>query len=201
MSRALCPRCERPERACICQWVQRTDNHVSLLILQHPEEEHRAKNSARLLDLSLQHSQRVVGEHWSDAELHRLLARADESILLYPDTDDVPAPRYLDVSEGSGLTDAAPRHRQLVVLDATWRKSRKMLYLNPPLHTLPRLALTDTPPSRYRIRRARKPGQLSTLEACCYALAHLEGERVDYGPLLDAFDGFNDQQLAFRPKP
>ncbi|ROQ20286.1 DTW domain-containing protein YfiP [Marinimicrobium koreense] len=200
MSRALCPRCERPERACICHWVRPIDNGVSLLILQHPDEAHRAKNSARLLDLSLQNSQRVVGEQWSDAALGELLNRADESILLYPETDDLPAPRYPDPNDLTERNDTGPR-RQLVVLDATWRKSRKMLYLNPPLHALPRLALTDTPPSRYRIRRARKPGQLSTLEACCYALAHLEGERVDYEPLLDAFDGFNDQQLAFRPKP
>ncbi len=201
MSRLLCPRCERPERACICGLIRPTDNRVSLLILQHPEEEHRVKNSARLLALSLQRSQRVVGEQWSDAALAELLTQAEESILLYPDTDDLPAPRYLAMPEDSDLTATTPCHRQLVVLDATWRKSRKMLYLNPALHLLPRLALTDTPASRYRIRWARKPGQLSTLEACCYALAHLEGERVDYAPLLDAFDGFNEQQLAFRPKP
>ncbi len=201
MTRPICPRCERPERACLCHWIRPTHNQVSLLILQHPEEEHRAKNTARLLALSLQNCQREVGEQWSDARLHKLLGQAQESILLYPDTDDLPAPHYFGSTDRPETGSPAPRRRQLVVLDATWRKSRKMLYLNAPLHALPRLALADSPDSRYRIRRAPKPGQLSTLEACCYALAHLEGERVDYAPLLDAFDGFNEQQLAFRPKP
>lgn len=193
MSRALCPHCRRPVRTCLCQWVRPTPNETALLILQHPSEVSQAKNSAGLLSLSLARCETHVGEHWPERELRALLASDRQPVLLYPETDDLPAPRI----EPEGSAD--PGRRQLIVLDGTWRKSRKMLYLNPLLQTLPRLALTDTPESRYRIRRARKPGQLSTLEASCYALAHLEGGRIDYSALLEAFDGFNEQHLAFRP--
>ncbi len=192
MSRTLCPRCRRPTRACLCHWIRPTPNETALLILQHPSEVSQAKNSAGLLSLSLARCEIQVGEQWPEHELRALLDPNRQPVLLYPETEDLPAPR-IESDESTG-----PEQRQLIVLDGTWRKSRKMLYLNPLLQTLPRLALTDTPESRYRIRRARKPGQLSTLEASCYALAHLEGGRVGYSALLEAFDGFNDQHLAFR---
>jgi DTW domain-containing protein YfiP len=83
------------------------------------------------------------------------------------------------------------------VLDGTWRKSRKMLYLNPLLQQLPRLPLRNTPPSHYLIRKAHAPDQLSTLEASCYALMQLENDRARYHPLIAAFDGFVAQQLSY----
>jgi len=83
------------------------------------------------------------------------------------------------------------------VLDATWRKSRKMLYLNPALQALPRLALVDAAPSNYRIRKAHAPHQLSSLEAAARALGQLEGGGERYQALLDAFDGFVSQQASY----
>ena len=62
---------------------------------------------------------------------------------------------------------------RLVVLDGTWRKSRKMLYLNPLLQALPRLPLVDLPASQYRIRKAQQAHQLSSFEASVAALAQL----------------------------
>lgn len=193
MSRPLCPRCQRPRRACLCQWIRPTANKVELVILQHPRERGYAKNTAALLALSLERMHCHVGEHWPEAELEQRIGGLEGSWLLYPDTPDLPTPP----APGA----AALERPRLVLLDATWRKSRRMLYRNPLLQQLPRLALTQEAPSRYRLRRARRPGQLSTLEAACRALAQLEGERVDYAPLLAAFDGFNDQHLAFRPGP
>jgi DTW domain-containing protein YfiP len=86
------------------------------------------------------------------------------------------------------------------VLDGTWRKSRKMLYLNPALQSLPRLPLRDTAPSHYLIRKAHLPDQLSTLEATAYALAQLENDAHKYNPLIDAFDGFVAQQASYMPQ-
>jgi DTW domain-containing protein len=86
-----------------------------------------------------------------------------------------------------------------VVLDATWRKSRKMLHLSPALQRLPRLALAEVPAGRYAIRKAHKPGQLSTLEATCAALAQLEGDAGRWQPLLAAFDRFVAQQQNLVP--
>ena len=195
MRRPTCPRCQRPQSTCICGFVTPTQTATEVLILQHPLEEHEAKNTARLLHLSLPHSRVVVGEAFDDATLQALLAEPRYTVLLYPPTAHaghaVPAP--LDATR---LQD--PAHVRLVVLDATWRKSRKMLHLSPLLQALPRLSLVDVPASGYAIRKAHQPGQLSTLEATCAALAQLEGGPDKFAPLLQAFTGFVAQQLALR---
>ena len=87
----------------------------------------------------------------------------------------------------------------MLVLDGTWRKSRKMLHLNPILQSLPRLSLQGLPPSNYRIRKAHRSSQLSTLEATCSALMQLEGDVDKFQALLTAFDGFVTQQMSYRP--
>ncbi|WP_373988094.1 tRNA-uridine aminocarboxypropyltransferase [Duganella sp. BuS-21] len=192
--RAMCVACLRPRQTCICRWVTALPSQVEVLILQHPMEVGNAKGSARLLHLSLSNSRLEVGEQFDQAQLLAWLSRQRRSVLLYPETEDaalgLAAPQPFDPA----WLDQPLR---LVVLDGTWRKSRKMLYLNPPLQTLPRLPLRDTPPSHYLIRKAHLPDQLSTLEATVYALAQLENDINKFNPLIEAFDGFVAQQAGY----
>ena len=190
MSRPVCPRCLRPQAVCFCAWITPIASTVEVLILQHPLEVGNAKNTARLLHLSLDNSRLEVAETFAPDALAALLA-GKRNVLLYP---DVPGTAAMTVAP-----PAPPSDLRLVVLDATWRKSRKMLYLNPSLAALPRLALRDTPPSRYLIRKAHLPDQLSTLEATCYALAQLENDAARVAPLIAAFDTFVAQQRHFVP--
>ncbi|MFZ6758250.1 tRNA-uridine aminocarboxypropyltransferase [Undibacterium sp. Ji50W] len=198
--RSLCPQCRRPVTACICQWVTSIANVPAVLILQHPLEVNNAKGSARLLHLCLQMASLVEGEQFEEQQLQSLLHAGNQlPVLLYPsttqnDADDLryEAPEFV-------LQGQVPCNLRLVILDATWRKSRKMLYLNPLLQQLPRFSLQDMPASHYRIRKAHAPDQLSTLEAVCYALMQLEQDEGKYLPLLRAFDGFVGQQMGFRP--
>lgn len=186
--RPQCTACLRPLSACICRWVAPTAHAVEVLVLQHPQEVHQAKGSARLLHLSLAHCRLVVGEAFA---VPVWPVDGKHTLLLYPDSlqdaaPDLRVPPPLLPPEWS----QAPSRLRLVVLDGTWRKSRKMLYQSPPLQQLPRLALRNLPPSHYRIRKAHGPDQLSTLEATCYALCQLEGGAARFQPLLNAFDGF-----------
>lgn len=192
--RLVCAACQRPERACICQWVTPVAHATEVLILQHPLEVDHAKNSAGLLHQSLAHSRVVIGETFDGVALQEAMREPKYTLLLYPRTPQDASP----VPDASVLRD--PSNLRLVVLDGTWRKSRKMLHRSPLLQSLPRLSLDDVPVSSYLIRKAHKPGQLSTLEATCAALVQLEGTPERIQPLLDAFDGFVAQQLAFRPQ-
>jgi DTW domain-containing protein YfiP len=196
MHRPICPHCQRPQSTCICSFVTSTLSACHVLILQHPLEQHHAKNSARLLHLSLPGSRLVVGEAFDEAALQALLTEPRYTVLLYPPTEyeSHAAPEPLDT-----LQLADPASVRLVVLDATWRKSRKMLHQSPALQRLPRLTLAEVPAQRYAIRKAHKPAQLSTLEATCAALAQLEGDTARWQPLLGAFDGFVAQQYAQIP--
>lgn len=182
--RAACARCLRPQATCLCALALPTAHRTEVLVLQHPQEQRQAKNSVALLRLSLAHCEVVVGERFAPAALQALLQRPGrDTRLLYPDVPAAPAP------SASGAKPHAPL--RLVVLDATWRKSLRMLLEHPALAALPRLSLDAPSPTRYRaIRAARRADQVSTLEATVQALAMVEGPCFDAAPLLDAFGRF-----------
>ena len=209
--RLVCDRCLRAQSACICHWRRAVSHAVEVVVLQHPFEVSNAKGTARLLHMCLSRSRLVTGEVFGDVALQALLSAPldlpakgggpKQAILLYPDTPQDAAQGWPvpPVLAPHWLLD--PGQLRLIVLDGTWRKSRKMLYQNPLLQRLPRLALRDTPTSRYLIRKAHRPDQLSTLEATCVALAQLQGQAEPFLPLLEAFDGFVEEQLARRGGP
>jgi DTW domain-containing protein YfiP len=182
--RATCPHCLRPQATCLCALATHTAHRTQVLVLQHPQEQRQAKNSVALLRLSLAHCEVVVGERFTPAALQALLWRPGrQTRLLYPDGPAAPAPAAAALQAGTPL--------RLVVIDATWRKSLRLLLEHPLLAALPRLSLEAPEPTRYRaIRAARRPDQVSTLEATVQALAMLEGPGFEGGPLLDAFGRF-----------
>jgi len=183
-NRAACARCLRPQSSCLCALARPTAHRTEVLVLQHPQEQRQAKNSVALLRLSLAHCEVVVGERFDTESLQALLMRPGrETRLLYPDVPAAPAPAAAPTTPGAPL--------RLVVIDATWRKSLRMLLEHPLLAALPRLSLDAPPPTRYRaIRAARRADQVSTLEATVHALATLEGPSFDGAALLDAFEHF-----------
>jgi DTW domain-containing protein YfiP len=182
--RQTCLRCQRPQATCLCALARPTAHRTEVLVLQHPQEQRQAKNSVGLLRLSLAHCEVIVGERFTPAALLALLQRPGRvTWLLYPDVPAAPSPPPAETPAG------APT--RLVVLDATWRKSMRMLLEHPALAALPRLSLQAPAQTRYRaIRAARRADQVSTLEATVQALAKLEGEDFEATPLLDAFGCF-----------
>ena len=183
--RPLCAHCQRPLRTCLCRWITPTVNNVPLLVLQHPLEQHHAKGSLPLLRLSLSACSVEIAETFSAEQQARW--QQPGTCLLYPADPaiETPPPAPGDV-------------RQLVLLDGTWRKTRKLLHLNPLLQRMPRHALPAPPPSRYGIRKAQQPDQRSTLEAACLALGALEQRPAHYAPLLQAFSDWVDAQAALK---
>lgn len=185
--RAICPHCLRPQATCLCALVRPTAHRTEVLVLQHPQEQRQAKNSVALLRLSLSNCEVVVGERFAPEALQALLVRPGrQTRLLYPDVPAAPAP----AAPAVGAMGAGEPLR-LVVIDATWRKSLRMLLEHPLLAALPRLSLDAPAPTRYRaIRAARRADQVSTLEATVQALALLEGPGFDAERLLERFGEF-----------
>lgn len=169
--RPRCEACRRPPATCLCARVVPVEHTTPVLILQHPLEVDHAKGTGRLLHLSLRDSRLEVGEAFDDVALQQWLG--DDAVLLYPGESDAIAP---------------PHPGRLVVLDATWRKSRRMLHANPRLQALPRIALNAPPASRYASRRAHSPEQRSTLEATLLMLALLDGGHPSHAQLLERLD-------------
>lgn len=191
--RLLCQSCLRPAAACICAAVSAVSLQTEVLILMHPDEVDHAKNTGRLLHLCLPNSRVLTGAQWADQALQDALFGAwdttpppDHTVLLYPDTNSCQPPQE---SRDAGV--------RLVLIDATWRKSRQMVAAHPLLQALPRLSLQDTPLSRYAIRKAHEPHQLSTLEAARLALVLLEPQNADQ---ITSLDQSMEQFVAFQRK-
>src|SRR5690625_3808174 len=134
MSRPTCSQCAQPQVRCICPWVQPVKNRVPVLILQHPKEAGSAKNTARLLHLSLTNIALNVYETLCPPRLMWLLVDRKTNVLpcLYSAEPTLLKARalepVLDPISAPGMNNL-----RLVMFDASWRKSRKMLYLNPML--------------------------------------------------------------------
>ena len=146
-----------------------------------------ASVTSPLLRLSLSDCTVETGEVF-DAEEH-LHGQPPGTWLLYPSDQFAPPGNH----PSPGVV------RQLVLLDGTWRKTRKLLHLNPWLQQLPRFALPTPPPSRYLIRKAQQADQRSTLEAACLALGALEQRPAHYAPLLLAFSNWVEEHTTFKP--
>jgi DTW domain-containing protein YfiP len=160
---------------------------IEVLILQHPLEVTETKGTARLLHLCLPNSQLLIGEVFDELAL----TSTKQSVLLYPITTEdyslgISAPPELNTAV---FTDLA--NTRLIIIDGTWRKSRKILCKNQYLQTLPRWLLKDIAPGQYSIRKARKPHQLSTMEATSAALAQMDADPTKFMPLDNAFTAFN----------
>lgn len=184
MSRIQCERCLRPQNHCLCPLIPSLDSRTRVVLLQHPDEVRHALNTARLAALGLNNAELRVGEVFED--LAGVIATPGYRVgLLFPGEEATALAGYA----------ADDRPWLLIVPDGTWRKARKLLYLNPLLETLPRVTLAAVQPSRYRLRKAPEEGALSTVEAVTQALNVLEGAgRFD--ELLKPFDALIEGQIA-----
>lgn len=177
-SRGQCPRCRRPWVVCYCSQLQAITNRWPVCIFQHPRESGHALGTARIAHLGL-----------SDCDLRVLdgpVSLQPDDILIYPGATSRPL--------GERAVSAPGR---LLFVDASWRKSRRVLHEQRALADLPRYHLEPGAPSRYRIRREPAPGFLSTLEAVVLALETVERAPGRYRPLLRVMDWMVDQQIRY----
>lgn len=184
MPRPRCERCQRPLDHCLCPLIPALDSRTRVILLQHRSETSHALNTARLAALGLKNAELRVGEVFEG--LDALLATPGyRPALLFPgDQARVLAP-YQQAHDEPLL---------LIVPDGTWRKARKLLYLNPLLEALPRVTLGAVAPSRYRLRKAPEVGALSTIEAVVGALNALE-QPASFDALLAPFEALIEGQI------
>lgn len=189
MSRAFCYQCHRAKVACLCDRIDKQHNQVKIVVLQHPDETSQAKGSAIIAELGLQQYTCWVGENFTEHQQLTQLIRnqASTTAILFPSDQAVKlqAGEPVDVQ---GIDT-------LLVIDATWRKARKIWQINPQLHQLQCLRLSPEIPSQYRIRKIPGDAYLSTVESIVEALRLLENRPQSYQPLLDLFAQMIDFQI------
>ncbi|WP_193164124.1 tRNA-uridine aminocarboxypropyltransferase [Microbulbifer hainanensis] len=188
MPREICPTCQRPLKVCYCSALVHIPNRIKVLIIQHPLEQKHPFNTGRMAHLCLENSELIVAERLSDEELAQLLK--PRSALLYPSLSWLPGVEQMEPG-----TPQAEGLEQLVVIDATWRKSKKMLHLHPALQQLPRVSFEGELSSNYQIRHSSLPNSLSTLESIVMAMQELEPEH-NFQTLLQPFEKMISLQVA-----
>ncbi len=197
MPREVCQTCQRPLSACICDAIQSIENKIEIGILQHPAEAKHSKGTAIIAYLSLENVQLWIAESLTEVpDLVDWIQQERPVYLLYPETEDMPAATSsYTVDE---LRDQGFEQGRFLVIDGTWRKTFKMMQLNPELQTLSRVSIAPEIPSAYKVRKQKDDQSLSTVEAIAELLSQIEQDPPKYRPLLKAFEQIQQRQLAFR---
>jgi DTW domain-containing protein YfiP len=218
---ADCPRCLKPRALCVCDEVAPIENRLSLLILQHPQEQDRALGTARLTTQHFRDATLRVGLSWPSLSkaLGRPVADPARWAILYLGSAKVTD--FDTDAEIVALTrkgEVAERQRAIfeslegvILLDGTWSQAKALWWRNPWMLKCRRVILGPRRPSRYgALRREPRRDGLSTIEAAAMVLARLE-KRPDIEATLNAsfermlaryreVQGTNPE-LAPRPKP
>jgi len=198
-----CPACRKPMPLCICDSIAPIENRISLLILQHPQEQDRALGTARLTALHFKDAVVKIGLSWPS--LSKALGRPVEDPqrwgVLYLgsakvadlDTEDdvVAIDRKGEVEVGQrailqGLEG-------IILLDGTWSQAKALWWRNPWMLKCQRIILGPPRPSRYgALRKEPRRDGLSTIEAAAMLLARLE-KRPD---IAESLHGSFERMLA-----
>jgi DTW domain-containing protein len=182
--RAECPHCRKPQALCVCEGVAQIANKVSLLILQHPQEQDRELGTARLTALHFKDALIKIGLSWPS--LTKILGRPTDPkrwAILYLGSvkaEAVLPGRDIVVVNKNGNAvdhqDSALREIEgIVLLDGSWSQAKALWWRNGWMLKCKRVVLAPKRPSRYgRLRREPRSDGLSTIEAAAMLLARLE---------------------------
>jgi DTW domain-containing protein YfiP len=191
-----CPRCLKPLPLCVCDSVKPIENRISLLILQHPQEQDRALGTARLTAQHFRDAVVKVGLSWPSLSkaLGRPVADPSRWAVLYlgsakvsdldTDSDIVAINRKGEIEDNQRAI--LKGIEGIVLLDGTWSQAKALWWRNPWMLKCQRVILGPARPSRYgKLRREPRRDGLSTIEAAAMLLSALE-KRPDIAEVLHA---------------
>lgn len=161
-----------------------------MIVLQDPKEAQHAKNTVPLLSLGLASAQCVSTQNTDN--IRSILSRLDrrEWLLVFPCEASAPIESLSSVEKAS--------IKGIILLDATWRKAKKMYLLEPLLQGFSAVHFLQAPEGEYAIRKSPNSSSLSTLEACAYSVEVMTGENMQ--PLRDFMIKAQEWQWRQQPK-
>lgn len=160
-----CPRCWIRHEFCLCAEIPQVATRTQVVIVRHAREADKSTGTARMAGLALPNSAMIDFGEESEPVDDELKPFTDGAWLLFPAEEDAPP-----------LPVTPPK--SLIVIDGTWRQTRRMLKKLPSLVGLPRMALPAKATAPLRLRESTSPDNRSTLEAIADGLTLLEGEAV-----------------------
>jgi DTW domain-containing protein YfiP len=191
---ADCPRCLKPLPLCICDSIAPIESRISLLILQHPQEQDRALGTARLTALHFKDAVLKIGLSWPSLSkaLGRPVPDPSRWAVLYlgsAKVADLDTERDIVAINRKGeLEDSQSAILKgiegIVLLDGTWSQAKALWWRNAWMLKCQRVILRPSRPSRYgKLRREPRADGLSTIEAAAMLMGGLE-KRPDVAETL-----------------
>jgi DTW domain-containing protein len=191
-----CPTCRKPLPLCICDSITPIESRISLLILQHPQEQDRALGTARLTALHFRDAVVKIGLSWPSLSkaLGRPVADPSRWAVLY-----LGSAKVADLDTDGEIVainrkGEAEDHQRailkeiegIVLLDGTWSQAKALWWRNAWMLKCQRVILGPKHPSRYgKLRREPRRDGLSTIESAAMLLSALE-RRPDIADTLNA---------------
>ncbi len=161
-----CPRCWIRHEFCLCSEIPSIPTRTQVVIVRHAREADKSTGTARIAGLALPNSALIgFGEESAPVD-DEVKPFAAGGWLLFPADDDAAA------------APSSPPPQRLIVIDGTWRQTRRMLKKLPSLAKVPRMALPPKDAAPLRLRESTSPDNRSTLEAIADALTLIEGDHV-----------------------
>jgi len=196
MSRAYCYKCYRSNKTCLCGQIPIIDNDINVYVLQHPDEVKNAKGTSIIAKLYLKHYQSLQAEDFKQNSVLNELVKnqSDKTFVVYPAENSMTLDKWSEERGQLGKSRDAGKYN-LIFIDASWRKAKKIWHSSPNLHRLKGISLTQHKESNYRIRKIPRPGYVSTIEAIAACLGYAEKNDEKYQPLLHVFDKMIDAQI------
>ncbi|HEV2675965.1 MAG TPA: tRNA-uridine aminocarboxypropyltransferase [Aliidongia sp.] len=208
----ICPRCLKAAPLCVCADIEAIANRVSVLILQHPQEQDRDLGTARLAARHFQNVTFKVGLSWPNLAkaLGRPVADPKRWGVLYLGPATLPPEareRELVVLDRKGGLDLAQDDvlaslDGVVLLDGTWSQAKALWWRNAWLLKLRRIVLEPKAPSRYgKLRKEPRRESISTLEATAILMSRLERRPDLQTRMIASFDALLQRYRDSRRKP
>jgi DTW domain-containing protein len=191
-----CPDCHKPLPLCICDSITPIENRISLLILQHPQEQDRALGTARLTAQHFKNAVLKIGLSWPSLSkaLGRPVHDPSRWAVLYlgsAKVADLDTDREVVAINRKGEVEDNQRAilkdiEGIVLLDGTWSQAKALWWRNAWMLKCQRVLLGPAKPSLYgKLRREPRRDGLATIEAAAMLLAALE-KRPDIEATLNA---------------
>jgi len=206
LNKRYCFGCGVPKKLCLCHQVEVNRLEPSIIILRHPDERKKTLSTVSLI------KQRYPEVLVREGEIFSPI-RNKNMVLLFPDTDtevnslkrlgpeyngpgyngpeyngpEYNGPGYTGPGNAAGRLDGEAEQQTFVLLDATWRKAKRMLHENAWLAALPRMGIEPSAISDYLLRKVPSATALSTVEA----FAIIQNDTA----LQALFRGFINQQI------
>jgi DTW domain-containing protein YfiP len=204
-----CPHCLKPLALCVCEGIARIDNKVSLLVLQHPQEQDRELGTARLAVLHFKDALLKIGLSWPSLSKIRgrptdpqrwaiLYLGSVKAAAVLPDRDIVVVSRN---GHAVDHQDQALREIEgIILLDGTWSQAKALWWRNAWMLKCKRVVLGPKQPSRYgKLRREPRGDGLATIEAAAMLLARLERKPEIETALHESFERLLARYRAAHP--